>query len=169
MLFLYIIISLYHSFPFLEWWLPSIYTLYMNEWKNEWKTTIHQFEEVVYDGQPNACFIIKLKFLMGGRRLFDFASIYTWLMLFNQSPMIYSYRLITKWHVCMTTEQCNQMRAWKLSYVLTNDGVAISGFSINQAFTCFNHWSTEKSQPLFHVILAPVPTKSKLIQHKCML
>ena len=24
--------SLYHSFPFLEWWLPSIYTLYMNEW-----------------------------------------------------------------------------------------------------------------------------------------
>ena len=71
MLFLYIIISLYHSFPFLEWWLPSIYTLYMNEWKNEWKTTIHQFKEVVYDGQPNACFIIKPKFLMGGRRLFD--------------------------------------------------------------------------------------------------
>ena len=35
MLFPYIIISLYHSFSFLEWWLPFIYTLYMNEWKNE--------------------------------------------------------------------------------------------------------------------------------------
>ena len=32
--FTYIIPSLYHSFPFLEWWLPSIYTLYMNEWNN---------------------------------------------------------------------------------------------------------------------------------------
>ena len=32
-----VVISLYHSFPFLEWWLPSIYTLYMNEWNNEWK------------------------------------------------------------------------------------------------------------------------------------
>ena len=31
MLFLYIILSLYHHFPFLEWWLPSIYTLYMNK------------------------------------------------------------------------------------------------------------------------------------------
>ena len=31
MLFPYIILSLYHSFPFL------VYTLYMNEWKNEWK------------------------------------------------------------------------------------------------------------------------------------
>ena len=37
MLFPYIILSLYYSFPFLEWWLPSIYTLYMNEWKYEWK------------------------------------------------------------------------------------------------------------------------------------
>ena len=28
---------MYHSFSFLEWRLPSIYTLYMNEWKYEWK------------------------------------------------------------------------------------------------------------------------------------
>ena len=37
MLFPYIIISLYHSFSFLEWWLSSIYSLYMNKWKYEWK------------------------------------------------------------------------------------------------------------------------------------
>ena len=45
MLFPYIIPFLYHFFPFLEWWLPSICTPYMNEWNNQWKNTIHQFED----------------------------------------------------------------------------------------------------------------------------
>ena len=45
MLFSYIIFSLYHPFLFLEWWLLSIYTLYMNERMYEWKTIIHQFEQ----------------------------------------------------------------------------------------------------------------------------